>query len=121
MKKRLKIALALVLGVAALLAGLALYGRSKPMLVSSGNLTPQEVSSIQRDYARLQWQNARKALASANPIFLAGCLRELAFGRVRAVGSPLDGCAVVSTGYVWSTNTVWVCDLVRGSNGWRLP
>src|SRR3954471_25007827 len=121
MKEHLKIALALVLGVAALLAGLALYGRSKPLLVSSGNLTPQEVSSIQRDYSRLQWQNARKAMASANPIFLAGCLRELAFGRVRAVGSPLDGYAVVSSGYVWSTSTVWVCDLVRTTNGWRLP
>ena len=120
MKKHRIIALALALGATILLASLALYGRGKPVLVS-GQLTPQEVGAIQRDYSRLKRQNVRKALASADPLFVLGALRELAFGRVRKVGSPLDGCAVVSTGYVWSSDTVWVCDLVRTTNGWRLP
>jgi hypothetical protein len=119
MKKRITIILA-CLAIGAMLACLVLYGRNKPVQVSGG-LTPQDVVLIRRDYARLQRQNVRKALASANPLFLLTSLRELAFGRVLGVGSPLDGCAVVSTGYAWSTNTVWVCDLVRRTNVWCLP
>ena len=120
MKKHRIIALALALGATILLASLAFFDRSKPVFVS-GQLTPKEVSAIQRDYDSLKRQNVLKALASTDPVFLARSLQELAFGRVRSVGSPLDGLAVVSTGYVWSTNTVWVCDLVRRNNGWRLP
>jgi hypothetical protein len=120
MRKHRIIALASLLGAMLLLTGLALYGRGKPVAVS-GQLTPQDVTTIQRDYYRLKRQNVRKALASADPLFLLGALRELAFGRIRRVGSALNGCAAVSTGYVWSTDTIWVCDLVRTTNGWRLP
>lgn len=120
MKKRRIIAFVSLLGAILLLTGLVLYGRGTPVLVA-GQLTAQEVTAIQQDYHRLQRQNVSKALASADPHFMLGALREVAFGRIRKVGSPLDGCAVVSTGYVWSSDTVWACDLVRTTNGWRLP
>jgi hypothetical protein len=119
MKKRLAVIFAF-LAIGALLACLVLCGRNKPILVS-GSFTSQDVVTIRRDYARLQRQNVRKALVAAKPLFLLTSLRELAFGRVLTVGSPLEGCAVVRTGYVWSTNTVWACDLVRRTNGWCLP
>ena len=121
MKKRRVIALAVAFGVVVSIAALTMYGRGQPVLVSSGRLTLQEVSTIQRDHSRLQWENVRKALTSADPFFLVGSLRNIAFVRVREIGSPLAGYAVVRTGYVWNSNTVWDCDLVRGSNGWHVP
>ncbi len=120
MRDRHTIAFVSLIGAILLLTGLILYGLGKPVLVA-GQLTPQDVAAIQQDYHRLQRQNVRNALTSADPLFLLVSLRELAFGRIRKVGSPRDGCAVVSTGYVWSSDTVWVCDLVRTTNGWRLP
>src|ERR1051325_704370 len=120
MKKRLIVAFVLLVVILLSIASLTFYGRGNPVQVA-GQLSPQDVATIRRDYQRLQRQKVSQTLASADPLFLLSSLREVAFGRVREVGSPLPGYAVVRTGYVWSSNTVWVCDLVRGSNGWRLP
>jgi len=120
MKKRFIIASAALCGAYLLLWVLALCGRGTPVSVT-GNLTQQDVAAIRRDYGRLQRQNVSKALVSADPLFLLGSLKDLALGRVREIGGPLDGCGVVRAGYVWSSCPLWVCDLVRSTNGWRLP
>jgi hypothetical protein len=120
MKKQCIITWTLGAAVVLFLVGLILYGRGKPVLVI-GQLKPEEVRAIQRDFHQLQGQNIQKALASADLPFLFRSLRELAFSRVREIASSFDGQAVVSTGYVWNSGTVWVCDLKRTPNGWRVP
>jgi hypothetical protein len=116
----------LAIALAFLLAGVVLrlvfYGRDPNNAVTiRGGLKPQEVIQIERDYCRLRWANFHKAVAAHNLPFVLSCIRELAFGRIREIGSPSAGCAVVYTGYVWNSRVDWVCDLTLTTNGWTLP
>ena len=122
-KRRLIVPTFCIIGVLVVgVAGLILYKRDpKQGVIVSGDLKPADVEQIQQDYCRLRWTNFHRALAAGDLPFLLGSIRELAFGRIREIGSPTDGCAVVHTGYVWSSRVVRVCDLTLTTNGWTLP